>query len=222
MRSSTRGLLLSGAAAGPLFLTAATVQSLLRAGYDPVRHPISSLAIGGHGWVQVANFVLTGLLTVALALGVRRALAPARGSVWGPILLAAWGIGLIGAGVFESDPVGGYPPGTPEILTEYTTAGALHDVCSMLAFAALMAAGLVLGTRAERTDRPWAVYSILTVAAFGVLLVLASLGFGQHDSFAAHAGLYQRASLLVGFTWTTALAVRLLRRAPGADGEDGP
>ncbi|GAA1694559.1 DUF998 domain-containing protein [Glycomyces endophyticus] len=218
MRPSTRSLLLLGAAAGPLFLVAATVQSLLRADYDLLRHPISSLAIGGHGWVQVANFITTGLLIVALALGARRALAPGRGALWGPILLAAWGVGLIGAGAFESDPVSGYPPGTPDHLTDYTTAGALHDAFSMLGFAALMGAGLVLGARFARTERPWAVYSVLTVLAFGVLLALASLGFAQTEGLVEYGGLYQRASLLVGFTWTTALAVRLLRAAPEADG----
>ena len=61
MRLSTRRLLLLGAAAGPLFLVAATIQSLPRADYDLVRHPISSLAIGGHGWVQDTNFIVTGL-----------------------------------------------------------------------------------------------------------------------------------------------------------------
>lgn len=217
MRLSTRRLLLLGAAAGPLFLVAAAVQGLLRADYDPVRHPISSLAIGGHGWVQDANFMVTGLLTVTLALGVHRALEPGRGSRWSAIFLAAWGIGLIGAGAFESDPVSGYPPGTPELLTDYSTAGALHDLFSMLGFAALIAAGIIVGVRSARTERSWAAFSFLAVAAFAVLLTLASLGFAQTEGLAAYGGLYQRAALLGGFAWMTALAVHLLRLAPRDD-----
>ncbi|MCD0442558.1 DUF998 domain-containing protein [Glycomyces sp. A-F 0318] len=211
MRLSTRRLLLLGAAAGPLFLVASTVQSLLRADYDLVRHPISSLSIGGPGWVQDANFMVTGLLTVALALGARRVLAPGRGSLWGPVLLAAWGVGLIGAGAFESDPVSGFPPGTPEQITDYTAAGFLHDLFSMLGFACLMAAGLVLAVRFARTSWPWAVYTVLTVLGFGVLMGLASAAFGQSAAFVDYGGFYQRAALLVGFAWTTALALRLLR-----------
>ncbi|MEU6857548.1 DUF998 domain-containing protein [Glycomyces sp. NPDC046736] len=205
---STRRLLLLGAAAGPVFLVASTVQSLVRAGYDPVRHPISSLAIGGPGWVQVVNFIVTGLLIVALAVGVRRALGPGRGPLWGGLLLGVWGVGLVGAGVFESDPVSGYPPGTSDLI-EYTMVGALHDLFSVLGFAALIGASVVLGVRFVRISWVWAVCSFVTAAAFAVLIHLASLGFAQTEAFAPYGGLYQRAALLVGFAWMTALALSL-------------
>src|SRR5262249_10183346 len=57
-------LLACGAAAGPLFTLAWLVEGATRAGYDPLRHPVSSLAIGEVGWTQRASFVLTGLLTI--------------------------------------------------------------------------------------------------------------------------------------------------------------
>jgi hypothetical membrane protein len=62
-----RGALLAGVVAGPLFVTTAVVQVLTRDGFDLVRHPISLLANGPFGWVQSANFVVAGLLSIVFA-----------------------------------------------------------------------------------------------------------------------------------------------------------
>ncbi|MGH3184154.1 MAG: DUF998 domain-containing protein [Streptosporangiaceae bacterium] len=51
----TRRLLYCGAAAGPLFVAVFVVEGARRAGYKPLRHPVSSLSLGPHGWVQVAT-----------------------------------------------------------------------------------------------------------------------------------------------------------------------
>ncbi len=82
-REKTKALLACGAIAGPLFVLVFLVEGATRAGYDPLRHPVSSLALGDHGWTQIANFVVAGLLTLAFAAGLRLALWPARGSMWG-------------------------------------------------------------------------------------------------------------------------------------------
>lgn len=58
----TGGLLACGAIAGPLFATVFLILGAARAGYDPLRHTVSSLAIGDLGWVQQVNFVIAGLL----------------------------------------------------------------------------------------------------------------------------------------------------------------
>ncbi|WP_117212983.1 DUF998 domain-containing protein [Allorhizocola rhizosphaerae] len=121
-RSRHRLLLACGLVAGPLFVAAFALHGAFREGYDPLRHPVSSLAFGPWGWVQVANFIVSGLLTLAFAVGLRRA-----SGLWlGPLLVAVWGVGLIGAGAFITDPVSGYPPGTPPIAAEPTWHGFLH------------------------------------------------------------------------------------------------
>ena len=53
----TRILLIAGAVAGPIFAAVATAQVLLRDGFDLRRHPLSQLATGGPGFVQIANFM---------------------------------------------------------------------------------------------------------------------------------------------------------------------
>src|SRR5918998_980221 len=85
--------LLAGALAGPLFLGAFLVEGAYRAGYDPMRHPISSLALGRTGWVQIASFLVSGMLTLAFAVGLRRTLRPGPGAAAGPLLVAGWGVG---------------------------------------------------------------------------------------------------------------------------------
>jgi len=124
---TTKALLVGGALADPLFTTVWIVAGALTANYDPLRHHISLLSIGELGWMQVASFIISGLLVLGFALGLRRALRPS-GSVWGPLLVGLVGIGLIGAGIFVVDPHTGYPPNTPLIPTERTTNGILHDL----------------------------------------------------------------------------------------------
>lgn len=83
MKVTTDRLVAGGVVAGPLFLAVWAVQAFTREGFDPGRHPISLLALGGAGWVQIANFVLTGSLYVAAAVGLKRA---GQGT-WGPRLI---------------------------------------------------------------------------------------------------------------------------------------
>jgi len=68
-RTTARGLLTCGAIAGPLFVLVFLVLGASRAGYDPLRHPVSSLEIGALGWTQRLNFLITGFLVVASSMG---------------------------------------------------------------------------------------------------------------------------------------------------------
>ena len=219
----TRALLACGAIAGPLFVAVFLLEEATRAEYDPLRHPVSSLALGALGWTQRANFLVTGLLTLAFGIGVRRALQVRGGSRWGPLLIGAIAIGFLGAGVFVTAPLNGYPPGTPDLPTERSTAGVLHDLFSALVFLGFPAACLVLGRRfVAWGESGWARYSIGTGVAFFGAFVLTSVGF-RHlagGALADVAGLLQRVTLVIGFAWLTLLAVHLLRssgdvRAPG-------
>jgi Protein of unknown function (DUF998) len=99
---------------GPLFVATFLAEGARRPGYDPRRHPVSSLALGPGGWVQVANFTITGVLYLALAAGLARTPDPAADTRAGPVLIGAAAGGLLGAGAFTTDPVSGYPPGTPD------------------------------------------------------------------------------------------------------------
>ena len=102
--------LVCGAIAGPLFASAFTAIGAARAGYDWERLPVSSLAIGRHGWLQRMNFVVAGVLYSCAGAGLRRSANRRAGPRAVPALVAGVGVGLIGSGVFVTDPVGGFPP----------------------------------------------------------------------------------------------------------------
>ena len=76
--TQTARLLACGIAAGPLFLTVGLTQAFIRDGFDLSRHPLSLLSLGDLGWVQITNFVVTGGLFLACAVGMGRAWVPAR------------------------------------------------------------------------------------------------------------------------------------------------
>ncbi|MFI7062197.1 DUF998 domain-containing protein [Kribbella sp. NPDC050124] len=193
-----------GLVAGPLFVLTFLIEGALKgSGYDPMRHPVSSLALGEHGWVQTANFLVCGLLTIACAVGLWRS-----GLRAGAVLIGIWGLGLVGAGIFVTDPVSGFPVGTPDAV-EYTTIGALHDGFSLPAFLALALAQVVLsGGRGWK----WRVYSLLSATAFAATFVLAGTGFDQTESLVDVAGLFQRLAVTIGWAWLFALALRVRRR----------
>ena len=210
----TKLLLMCGALAGPLFTVAWFLQGLVRADYDPMRHPISSLSIGESGWIQNASFIITGLLTLALAAGLRRALQPQGGSKWGANWITAVGIGLIGAGLFVTDPLNAYPPGTPLMPLQPSITGRFHRLFSAFVFFGLPGASFVLGRLfARRGEQAWAMYSRLSGTAFIIAFILTSIGFGQIEPLVRYAGLLQRLTLLIGMAWMTLLPLYLMHSA---------
>lgn len=148
--------------AAPLFVGVAAAQVLVRDGFDLSRHPLSLLSNGSGGWVQITNFIVTGLLVVCFAVGVRRRLHPGRAGTWSPILFGALGVGLVAAGIFVTDPGLGFPPGTPEV-TETTWHGAAHNVAAALATDPGAVGCLVLARRfSVEGERAWAMASVAT------------------------------------------------------------
>ncbi len=212
-----RGLLYCGLAAGPVFVTVFLIEGAIREGYRPSRHPVSSLALGPRGWVQAANFAVTGTLFLAGAAGLWRAGDRALGARVGQVLIGAAGAGLIGSAVFTTDPVSGYPPGTPDALVRPSRTGMAHTLAAVPVFVGLPAAALTCGWRSFRTgQRRFGLYCAATATTMLATMALAGAGFNQSRRLVNLAGLFQRASIVTGFGWLTALSARALTRAPAA------
>ena len=47
-------------------------RAAVREGFDLTRHPLSLLALGEGGWVQVATFVVSGAMVLAASAGLAR------------------------------------------------------------------------------------------------------------------------------------------------------
>lgn len=206
----TRALLACGMLAGPLFLLAVIIQDYTRPGFDPRVHPLSMLSLGELGWIQITNFVATGLLNVAFAVGLRRALHPGPGGIWGPLLIGAYGIGLVGAGVFVSDPAWGYPPGAPQGLPEDPSWHyVLHGAAFFVVIGGLIAACFVFARRfAVQGVRGWAAYCAATGAALPTLYALAG-ALSDRGEDPQPLSLLLRAMAFLGWGWASVLAVRL-------------
>ncbi|MET8146842.1 DUF998 domain-containing protein [Actinoplanes sp. NPDC049668] len=145
--TATRTLLMCLAVAGPLWAAVALAQAATRPGFDLTRHPLSALSNGTLGWLQIANFMIAGALTLAGAVGLRRAL----GRGWLPRLVAAYGVGLLAAGALVMDPADGFPAGTPHGMpSSLSWHGYGHMAAGTLAFTASIAACYVLARRFAR------------------------------------------------------------------------
>jgi len=212
MSTSTRALLACGAAAGPIYVVVGLAQALTREGFDMRRHALSLLSNGDLGWIQVANFLVSGLLVLAGAWGVRRALHPGRTGTWGPILFAGYGVGLLGAAFFKADPGLGFPPGTPMQGTGISTHGLLHFVFGAIGFYSLIAACFVFARRfSAARERGWLVFSLVTGVFFFVSFGAIASGNG---SPAVVLSLY--AAIFLAWAWHALLSLKLRNEAAGS------
>ncbi len=208
-RLARRGPLYCGAAAGPLFVSVFLIEGARRPAYQPLRHPVSSLSLGPRGWVQVASFATAGMLYLAGAAGLARSPGQAPGNRIAAAALSATGLGLLGSATFRTDPVSGYPPGTPATPVQPTTAGAMHNLAAVPIFLGIPAAAFSCAWRFHRAGRPgWAAYSAATGAAMLTTTGLFGAGFSQNPRLVSYAGLFQRAAIVTGFSWLTALSTR--------------
>jgi hypothetical protein len=207
-----RILLTAGALAGPVYIGLGLGQAVLRPGFDITRHDLSLLSNGELGWIQIGNFVLSGLLVIAGAVGLRRTLLTGRGRTWGPLLLAGYGLGLIGAGLFVADPAFGFPPGTPADANSISWHGLLHILTAALGFAALIGCCGVFSRRFSAARQSgWMVYSILTGLVFLAGFVGVASGSGNSWSVIVFW-----IAVVLAWSWITAISLRY-RRATRLD-----
>jgi len=218
--AAARPFLIAGLALAPLFYLVVFVQLFARAGFDLHRHAISSLSLGQAGWVQVTSFIVTGVLGVLLAIGLRRSWRGGRGGVAAPVLITLYGVGIILAGLFPPDPALGFPPGAPDSLPATMSQSAqLHSVGFFTAFTALTVACFVGARRFFGDRRPgWGWYAVASGLIAPALVAVGSSGLAPSPGVCfALAG-------LVGFGWMSVVAGRLLAdlTAPHPLGRIGP
>jgi hypothetical protein len=202
----TKSLLGYGVVAGTVFEASILGQGLTRRGFSLAHHDASLLANGPLGWIQIATFVVCGLMTIAFAAGARRALAGRPGGTWGPRLIAVYGAGLVAAGALRADPAHGFGPGAPAGLPAHMSWHAAgHLISAGVAFCALIAACFVI---ARYFRGGMAVYSRLTGLAFAA----AFLGVTSGSSSSAVV-LPFYAAVLAAWTWIALVATRLYQNA---------
>ncbi|MEV0076772.1 DUF998 domain-containing protein [Nocardia neocaledoniensis] len=212
----TRVLLACGIAAPVLNIVVLLVLGAIRPDYNPLVVPDSNLELGPGGWMQITNYIVTGLLLLAFGAGLRRVVPTGRGATWLSILLCAYALTFVAIGPVLPDPSLGYPVGEPETLTVH---GAVHSLLGIVQFGSLTAACFVLAGRDKaRGKHGLARYStvngILVAGTYIAFALVAKLVEG------GPAGLIERLGLIACGSWIAVLAIRMMRR-PTED-QNGP
>jgi hypothetical membrane protein len=183
-----------------LFTSLVIVQGVRQPDYSHIALPISALAAWPLGWVQVANFCVTGVLCIVFARGLHHTVMPARRNI-GAQLLVLTGLGLIAAGAFSWRMVDGVPTEPPA-----------HVVAAIVSFVSL-SVGLLSLSRRLRRDPAWsdlATYTLVTaLIVFTLFVTMAFYAIDDGTPLHPWAGLIQRILCVVWFTWIIVAALRL-------------
>jgi len=155
-----------------LVLTVVNYDFMLGIGWRPLRDPAgawpSGLTLGPHGWAQVLNFLISGLLLAVFAVGLH--LGTTGGSRVGPALLFVAGVAMALMG-FETDPIQRTGPRTLH--------GLVHDLAFVVFVLALLPAFFFLWQRL-RKDALWrghARYTLVTGVLATLLLLLPGVAY---------------------------------------------
>ncbi len=192
-----------GGVAGPVLFTAAWVVSSLRQG----GHPAAAVQLSGLAaedardpQLMMTAFVVLGAGSIGLGAALSRVAVPRSAGPW---LVMAAGAAAVAAGVFRRDHMLLTGPG----FTGESWHNQVHDVVSVVAYGAMLAAPLVLGRR-FRADRDWAVLArpvqVLALASALALAVFASRAVEPWN------GVVQRVAVTLALAAEVLMAARLL------------
>jgi hypothetical membrane protein len=195
---------------GPIgFIALVIIQGILHPDYSHIRMPVSALAAWPSGWIQRLNFYILAALMAVFAVGVHRAVQPARYGLLGIALMLASCLGLVIAGLFPWIMVDGVPRETRP-----------HVVGAILSFSGA-STGLIALSRRMRLDARWRSLApyLLTTGLVMLILFVVLGAFAIQDGAPLHpwAGLLQRVVVLLWFACTTIIALRARRL--GSSGE---
>jgi hypothetical protein len=192
----------AGLVAGPLFLTAVAANTwasldFLRGlgwqliGGKDIPWP-SSLAAGPYGWVQIAAFLLAGILTLLFGRGLRRALPAGRWSTAAATLVIVAGA-AIAASAFPVDATM-IDTGNPS-----TWHGWIHGIAFLVVLPSILLAPLTAAL-ALRHDASWRGPCWLSLAATPTMIALLAAPLGN-------VGFYL--FLTAAFGWIALIAGRM-------------
>ena len=207
----TRSLLGWGVVAGIFYLVIGVALGLTRPGFDFGRHALSHLMLGDFGWAQTVNLILSGLMTLAAAIGAGRAMRGSRGATAASVLVGVFGVCLVASAIFPPDPLAGFPEGATA--NEASLSGLLHMVFGAIGFLSLAAAAFVVaGWLARHGATRRALYSRVS----GIVV---ALGFVAGAAFSAGTlgVVFLWVAVVAGWAWLAVTSLNLYRAVPHPD-----
>jgi hypothetical protein len=204
---STKSLLGWGVVAGPVYVATGALEIATRQGFDPLRHSLSLMSNGAYGCVHITMLILTGVFTLAAAVGFYRSRYTGIGRGWAPYLLGLYGLGLIGAGIFSADPALGFPVGTPADANDVSWQGLLHFVSGGIGILGLIVACFSFArTYARLGQKVLVMFSAVTGVAFLAAFAGIASGQGSPTSIIAFSG-----AVILSWCWICAVSITTYR-----------
>jgi hypothetical protein len=189
----------AGMVAPALFVAVFTIEGWLRPGYNPLSTYVSALSLGPRGWIQMANFIVLGLLLFVFTRAVAAEFESGKASRWGTILLTIIAILFVISGPFRMDPM--FTPAN-----QVTVHGTIHGISGAIIFV-LMPISCFVYLRRFRTDPQWHFLQWWTLA-LGIVTAVALVVFSViskspdlQNAFINWLGLLQRALIVPYMLW---------------------
>ncbi len=189
---------LCGIIAPILFTLLIIVESLIKPGYSQIFNDISDLGLGPYGIIQNINFIVFGLLSIGLALGLGVNL-PYRAGKAVKWLVIIFGFGIILAGVTLI-------LSSPNII--YAKDVEAHGLVSSIAFLTIIAAQFLTWQALRRSDNTvWKLYRIYSLISG--LLSIVTLLILSYTQFAPFHGASERLFIAVWLIWIEITGLKL-------------
>ena len=159
--------------------------------------------------MQTANFVVSALMVLAAVAGIAR--VDAERSRGMRTALVVYALGMLVAAVFRTDPIDGFPPGTPlGTPTTMSTSGLVHLVAGAMTFIAMaIACWAGARTMSKRGERGLSRLSLFA----GFVVFFAFFGGAAFSSSAGGvAGIWL--AVVVGWAWLAIVSRYFYRVSP--------
>jgi hypothetical protein len=200
----------AGIVAPVLFVGVFTLEGIFRNGYDPISMYISALSLGVRGWIQIANFLILGLLLFLFTLGLAKEFPTGNASRGGIITLYIISVLFFISGPFVMDPAE-----TPA--NQMSIHGLIHGIAGGIVFL-LMPIIIFIFLRRFLSDIKWQSFRWWTL----VLAIIEALGVivftyvskipVEQNAYINSLGLFQRIALIPFMVWLCIFAIEVLRK----------
>jgi Protein of unknown function (DUF998) len=200
----------AGILAPIIFVGVFIVEGAIRKGYDPRSMYISALSLGNRGWIQIANFMVLGLLLFIFTLGLSKEFQTGKASRGGIITFYIISVLFFISGPFVMDPVD-----TPA--NQMSVHGLIHGISGGIVFL-LMPIIIFIFLRRFISDVKWQSFRGWTLI-LGIIEALGVIAFtyvskipAEQNAYVNLLGLFQRIALIPFMVWVCIFGIEMLRR----------